>query len=239
MKIRTIIIDDESLVRKDIKAAISKHPEIEILCESGSVEESVTLIQACKPDLLFLDIQLSGTGFDLLKQLKYLPKVIFVTAYEDFALQALKAGALDYLLKPIDEEELSVALSKIAHVNNLAAKEHFQNAQEYLNGIKEKLVIRTNDGAYIVWFNELMYCKSDGPYTYFTLLDGRKIVVSKTIKEFEALLPEHQFIRCHNSYIVNIKEVVKLDKDDHLVLRNKELIPVSSRKRETVLIALS
>jgi two-component system, LytTR family, response regulator len=239
-KIRSIVIEDEVLVRQGIVHQLNKHSDIDILGEAGSVADAEVLVHACKPDLIFLDIQLTdGTGFDLLQKLAHPPQVIFITAHADFALQAIKAGALDYLLKPLDEEELNAAIQKVRQSKMNLQKDHLQNAQDYLNGIKEKMVLRTNDGAYLVWFHEIVYCKSDGPYTYFMLSDGRKIIVSKTMKEYELVLPEANFIRCHHSFIVNIKEIIKLDKQDQIVLRNKELIPVSNRKKEMVLAALA
>lgn len=229
---KTLIIEDEEYTRKGLISQInSLNKGLNIVGECESVQEAVIVAKACKPDLVFLDINLiGGTGFDFLEQTKELKfKVVFITAYEEFALKALKNGAVDYILKPVDVEELEAAIDK-AFLNPMLG-EQLNVAAEHFNGNKSRLVLSLQDSFQVVEFDELMYCKSDSGYTTFFLQGGREFMTSKPIKEFESQLPDTIFVRTHQSYIVNLNFVDKFDKTNFVSLKDNTKIPVSTRKR--------
>lgn len=236
--IRVIIIDDEPAIRKDTQALLQQQPGFVVVATCGSVQEANIIIPATQPDLLLLDIQLlDGTGFDILQSLQSPCKVIFITAYHDYALKAIKYGALDYLLKPLDEAELKAVLEKVRQSgigqpqpDQLAiARQSFQQG-----GLHNRIVLRSQQYLKVVPFEEIIYCHSDTGYTTFFLTGDRKIVVSKSIKEYEELLPAY-FMRPHQSYLVNHHFIDTYHKDGYLVLRNNTEIPVSTRRKDFVI----
>ncbi len=237
--IKSLIIEDESYIRKGLSALIkSLDKDILIVGECESVKDAVVVANACQPDLVFLDINIiGGTGFDFLEQTKNLSyKVIFITAYEEFALKAFKNGALDYILKPVEVEELAIAIDKVMQSNLHAAQLNI--AEAHFKGKKEKLVLRLQDSFQIINFDELKFCKSDGGYTYFYMSDGRSFLASKPIKEFESQLPSEIFIRTHQSFIVNLNYVDKYDKRGFILLKSGDKIDVSIRKKEAFISKL-
>ncbi len=237
--IKTIVVDDENLVRQGIIYLLKKYYYIELVAEAASVKEAAALINKHKPDLVLLDIQLKdGTGFDLLKKLNHIPQIIFVTAFNTYAIQAIKVGALDYILKPLDERELAIAIKKLQESKENQAPEQFLEAAKYYTGKKEKMVLRNAEGIHMVRFEDIMYCVGDGGYTYFKLKEDKTIVVSKSIGEYENILKDHFIMRCHQSYLVNTNEVIKMTKQNNLLLHNGASIPVSVRRKEAVLAAL-
>ena len=230
--IKTLIIEDEHYIRKGLIAQIKMlNADLDIIGECESVPEAVVVAKACKPDLIFLDINLvGGTGFDFLEQTKELDfKVIFTTAYEEYALKALKNGAVDYILKPVEIDELEVAIKKVLTTEK--AKERLEVSLEHLSGNKNRLVLSLQDSFQVVEFKDLMYCHSDKGYTTFYLQNNRKFMVSKPIKEFENQLPNTIFFRTHQSYIINLDFVDKFDKTNYITLKDNTKIPVSVRKK--------
>jgi two-component system, LytTR family, response regulator len=236
--IRVVIIDDEPAIRKDVQTLMQQQPGFMVVGACGSVQEATIIIPATQPDLLLLDIQLlDGTGFDILQSLEQPCKVIFITAYHDYALKAIKFGALDYLLKPLDEEELKTALDKIRKSDiQQPQKDQLDIARQSFQqgGLQNRIVLRSQQYLQVVPFLEIIYCHSDTGYTTFFLTDNRKIVVSKSIKEYEELLPDY-FMRPHQSYLVNHHFIDRYHKDGYLVLRNNAEIPVSTRRKDYVI----
>ncbi len=238
--IRTLIIDDEPAIRKDIEWLLQRHPGFVVLGSCGSVADARVMIPNTAPDLLLLDIELSdGTGFDLLRDLPDRPfRVIFITAYNQHAIRAIKFGAYDYLLKPVDEDELTAALERLRSEKESISKIQFEVAESHLQnkrpGLQHRIVLRSQQYLQVVAFDEILYCQSDGSYTTFFLSDKRKITVSKPIKEYEELLPENWFIRTHQSYIVNHHFIDRFLKDGLIILRDGTEIPVATRKREYI-----
>lgn len=238
--IRVVIIDDEPAIRKDIQTLMQQQPGFIVVGTCGSVQEANTIIPATQPDLLLLDIELhDGTGFDILRTLEPLTcKVIFITAYNDHAIKAIKYGALDYLMKPLDEQELHQALDKMkrSHMEQpqtdqiAVAMGHLQKG-----GMHNRIVLRSQQYLQVVPFEEIIYCQSDAGYTTFFLTDNRKVVVSKSIKEYEDLLPAGWFLRPHQSYLINHHFIDRYHKDGYLVLRNGTEIPVSTRRKDFVI----
>ncbi|QIE58416.1 response regulator transcription factor [Rasiella rasia] len=237
---KSLIVEDKAYIRKGLLNLLTQvETEVTVLGECESVKDAVIVANTCKPDLIFLDINLiDGTGFDFLSQTENLSyKVIFITAYEEYALQALKAGAVDYLMKPVDLEELQIALRKVSEISVLKQKQQIAITKQVWNNEGDKLVLSLQDSFQVVQLDELLYCESDKGYTTFYCNDGKKHLVSKTLKEFEERLLQANFTRPHQSFMVNLKFIDKYDKSGIIYLKNGKKIPVSSRKRDTFIKA--
>ncbi len=233
--IKALIVEDELYIRKGLISMIqSLDKNIDIVGECESVKEAVTVTKACKPDLIFLDINLKdGIAFDFLEQVEDLSfQVIFITAYDQYALKAIKNGALDYILKPVDIEELEKAIDKVKDVSD-NRQEHLKIVKQQLTeNKKEHIVLRLQEGYQVIRFDMLMYCQSDKGYTTFYLDNKKSYIASKPIKEFEEQLPDELFVRTHQSYVVNLRFIDKFDKTGYIFLKSGNKIPVSTRKRE-------
>ncbi len=219
---KTAIIDDEPQNRLVIRRIIEHNcPQLEIVVDEGSVEKAIEKINAQKPDLIFLDIRLkNGTGFDIVNKLTYKPKIIFTTAYSEYALQAFKVHAVDYLLKPIDEQELTDSVAKLEKL--LAARQpQVSNSYAYtVSGEKKSLS-----------YDEIFYFESAGTHTYLAT-ETQRLLLPKNIGEIEKELTGTKFYRTHHSYIVNLKKIRSIDvkRNGQINLSNNAVIPVSQRK---------
>jgi len=235
--IRLILIDDEKSIRTICKSYLEERQDIIIIGECESVNEAEILINSTQPDLILLDINLiGGTGFDLLKRFpKPTFKVIFVTISGDYALNAIKAGAIDYIVKPIDEVELIDAIDKVSTQPENTSSLQLEMLDSFIDGKSERFIVRTFEAIHIINIKELLYCQSDKGYTTFHLVCGTEILVSRPLKDYETLLSPKIFIRVHQSYIVNINFIDQIKKDLMLVLKNKVQIPISIRKKEEVM----
>jgi len=240
--IKALIIDDEAYVRKDINEKICTlfSNNIEIVAEAESVKSGLEALEEFEPDLVFLDIHLGdGTGFDLLEKSNFKNfDVIFITGFDNHAIKAIKVGALDYILKPVDDDEFKAAVEK-AIKNNLEEnniEKLIEISSEYFRGVeKKRVILKTADTVYAIYEDDIIYCRSDGNYTTFYTQQLEKIVVSKPIKKIEEILSEDIFIRCHQSYIVNKKHVLKYNKQGVLIVHLDFKVPVSSRRKEYAL----
>ncbi|WP_299435554.1 LytTR family DNA-binding domain-containing protein [uncultured Aquimarina sp.] len=238
---KALIVEDKAYIRKGLLNLLQLlETEVEVIGECESVKEAVVVANACKPDLIFLDINLTdGTGFDFLDETENLHfKVIFITAYEEYALKALKIGAVDYLLKPVDIEELKDALNKVSKLSVNTQKQQIKTAKQVFSNDSDTLILSLQDSFQIIDLKELMYCESDKGYTTFYLNNGKKHLASKSIKEFEEQLTQHSFTRPHQSFIVNLKFIEKYDKSGVIYLKNGKKIPVSTRKKENFITRL-
>jgi len=238
-RLRVLIVEDQAAIRKDIRILVEEQPGFVVIGFCGTVKDATVLIPSTKPDLVLLDINLpDGTGFDILERTRTLSfNVIFLTAYEQHAIKAIKFGALDYLLKPVDENELKAALSKVAKSAPLLTEQLSIAREQYRNpNVSGRLLLHSQDYVEIVEVDEIMYCHSHEGYTTFNMQDGRSILTSKYLKEFEDILPSHRFIRVHQSYLVNIAFIERYHKKDDgfLTLKNGAEIPVATRRREIV-----
>lgn len=232
---KAIIVEDKAYIRKGLLTLLqSIGANVQVVGECESVKDAVVVTKSCKPDLIFLDINLiDGTAFDYLEQTEDLSfKVIFITAYEEYALKALKAGAVDYLMKPLDEEELKLALQKVARLPVSEQKQNIKTAKAVWKNDDSKLILSLHDSFQVIDLNELLYCESDKGYTTFYCTTGKNHLVSKTLKEFEERLASANFIRPHQSFMVNMKFIDKYDKSGVIHLKNGNKIPVSSRKKD-------
>lgn len=245
--LRAIVIDDIESIRKENIAIIkSSCANISIIGHADSVESGVKLIKQVAPDLVFLDVEMpDGTGFDLLQKLKPIHfKVIFVTGYEDFAIRAFRFSAIDYLLKPLDANDLVEAVKKAEEslskeVFDIKLNNLFTNLERPKN--LQKLVLKTADRIYSVNIQEIVNCESDKNYTTFHFINAPKLVVSTNLKEYEMLLSPYNFFRTHQSHLINMAyfdHYVKTDGGNKIVLKNKHTIPLSVRKKEEFLVLL-
>ncbi|MGD1894332.1 MAG: LytR/AlgR family response regulator transcription factor [Cyclobacteriaceae bacterium] len=246
--LRAVIVEDELHSREALKNLVAEYcPEVVIQGAAASVDEGVELINSLQPDLLFLDIALNiGTGFDLLEKIQERTfDVIFTTAYEHYALRAIKFSAIDYLLKPVDVEELIAAVRKVvekqrARSYNRQIDTLLQNLQ-HRNQLNHTITLSTAEGMIFVPVHEIIRLEAMGSYTQFHLTDNRKVLVSKHLKEYEQLLSEANFYRVHQSHLVNLNEVARYIKADggHLVLKDQTKISISSRRKELFLQKIS
>ncbi len=241
--LKTLIVEDELYIRKGLIAMVdSLEKDIVILGECESVKEAVVVAKSTKPDLVFLDINLTdGNAFDFLEQTEELNfRVVFITAYEQYALQALKNGAVDYILKPVDIDELEMAIDKAIAMGSLSLQKEQLGIvrSQIIDNKKEKLVLRLQEGLQVIDFNSLVYCKSDKGYTSFFLSNGKSYMASKPLKEFEGQLPVKKFMRTHQSYVVNMNYVDRYDKNGYIFLKSGEQIPVASRRKDEFIARL-
>jgi len=237
--IKAIIIDDElhaiNVLTKLVKKVTS---EIEIIASVTSAKEGFSKIIELQPDLVFLDVEMpGGNGFDLLSMFSEINfQIVFTTAYEHYALQAIKFSALDYILKPIDLEELTIAIKKIVSVNKEESSKRVNSLLGNLNESQIKRMILPNKGSYeSISIEDIVLLKADNNYTEFILNNGKSILVSKTIKEYEGLFRNYTFFRIHKSTIVNLKYIDKYTKGDggEVLMKNGLVAKVSRyRKKE-------
>lgn len=239
--ISAIIVDDIKESRINLRADLADYcPEVEVIGEAESVVTALKLLKEQRPKIVFLDIHLTdGTGFDILELLPKIDfKVIFTTASDAFAIKAFKYSAIDYLLKPIDPDELGKAVDQAVGQYNL---EH-QQVDLLMENLKQKtpsqkLALSTSEKIHVVEISSIVRCESNDNYTTFFFQDNTKIMVSKTLKTYEQLLRESQFFRVHQRHLVNqklIREFVKTD-GGYIIMKDGSNVPVSSRKRSEVM----
>lgn len=245
--INAIIIDDEKNNIDNLKGLLLKHcPQVNIVAEAMNADEGVKHIGRHRPDLIFLDIQMpGGNGFEMLQSLpNHDFEIIFVTAFDQYGIQAIKFSAIDYLLKPVNIEDLKTAVAKVV-AKHKEKKENLrlENLLSLLQNQKaqHRLALATAKETRFVNTEEIIRCESSNAYTSFYLASGQKIVVSKPIFEYEELLKDYGFIRCHQSHLVNklrVKSWIRQD-GDHLLMEDNSQIPVSRNKKEIVSEALT
>jgi len=245
--IRTLIIDDEPAIRRDLSSLLSKRKEFIEIGQCGSIREALVLIPATSPQLVLLDIQLSdGISFSLLQQLASIDfKIIFITADNEGALRAIKAGAMDYILKPVDETELEVALLKTLTALQPASpiqQQQLAIASKQLSepdAVIRHIALRTQQYVELVQLEDIQYATAEGSYTKFHLANNKKLLISRPLKEYEDLLPESLFIRPHQSYLVQKAIIIRYHKNGLLILKDGTEIPVSTRRRDAIMASLS
>ncbi|BDS15006.1 LytR/AlgR family response regulator transcription factor [Aureispira anguillae] len=239
-----LIVDDEQMARETISQIIQLYcPQIKTIAEAHSVDTAIAQIKKRKPDLLFLDIRLEGgNGFDVLKRAAMDDlNVIFITAYDEYAIKAFKVSAIDYLLKPIDPDDFITAVEK-AHQKvtkesmNSRIDLFLQNMAQQNVDIK-KITLNTAENFHVVNIEDIIYCEAYKNYTTFHLKEGKQITISKNLREYEELLPRSNFMRAHQSYLVNFNHVIRYEKGDknHLITTEHHQIPVATRKKEQVI----
>jgi len=246
MSIRAIIVDDELNNRENLNALLAEYCQpVEVVGMADSVDTAFTLIKAQKPDLVFLDIKMpEKNGFELLESIKEINfEVIIVTAYNQFAIQAIKFCAIDYLLKPIDLIELINAVENVAR--RIGQKEENQQLKQLIShlnnkGLSAKIGLASQDKVEFVETDQIIRCEADNNYTHVFLDNRKKKTISKTLKEFEELLKDHGFIRLHQSHLVNSYHIQSYRKNDggYIQMTDDTLIPVSRTKKSEILALL-
>ena len=242
--IRTVVIEDEEHSRKMLLEMLHEHcRQIHVVAEAYSVKTGLAAIAQQMPQLVFLDIELqSETSFEILEKLPEINfELVFTTAFDHYALKAVKFCAIDYLLKPIDLNELRIAVAKAEKRLN---REYLnKNLEALLNNLKSgtqnnhKIALSTLEGLLFVNVSDIIYCESNGPYTKFIFKYGDKIVTSKHLKEYEDLLGAYDFFRIHKSYLVNLQEIQKYIRGEggHLIMSNGASLSVSKQRKEDFL----
>lgn len=238
---RVYVLEDEENIRNYILSILKEIPEIVVVGYADQVQTALVEIPKLEPHLILADIRLKDTIsfrlFDTLDIEKY--KVIFITAFSHYSIQALNLGAIAYLLKPIADDELKAAIQKVIAKNEayLVHQSQLQLANSYIEKPKavEKLVLKNRDYLQIIRCDDIVYCEGDKGYTTFFLNNEPGVLVSKVLKEYETLLSTDNFIRCHQSYLVNMNYVTRYFKEGYLQLRTGVKIPVSTRKKDDVL----
>lgn len=246
--IKTLIIEDEQKSREMLAALIEKNcPELNVIGLAKNVTEGVEMVKSLGPELVFLDISMpDGSGFDLLEKVhgqKF--ELIFATASDQHAIRAIKYSACDYLLKPIDIEELKLAVDKV--VNKKKAIPNMENLQFLIQHLKradenfQKITLPTGNAYEIVNVKDIIRCEADGSYTNFYLNDKRKLMISAGLKHYEELLPESDFIRVHHHHLINMNHVVRFLKEDggYAVMSDGSRIEISRRKKEAFMEKLN
>jgi two-component system LytT family response regulator len=245
--VKVLIIDNDSSIREGLRNLLKKLcPQITEINEAEGVITGLKAIDNFKPEIVFLDVEMDdGTGFDLVQKLgNYNFQLIFITAHNKYAVNAFKFSAIDFLLKPIDPMDLVVSINKAAQQQKTKDLEHqlklLEESLQNINSLKiQDRKIALNDGNVIHYIkvNDIIYCQADGSYTVFYLMNSRKIMVSKLLKEYEDLFADFSFLRTHHSYLINTSKISKFDKADggQLIMEESHHVPVSARKKEQVL----
>lgn len=245
---RTVVIDDEPNARQVVKNILQQYcKSVDVIGEAENVTAGVKMINDLSPDLVLLDIRMpDGTGFNLLKKVDKLNfHFVFITAHEEYAIQAIKQSALDYIVKPINTNELIAAvekaeLSKPKESDLVSSIEALSYNQSNVESEK-RLVLNTQDSIFIVKVKEIISCKADKNYTEVNICDNRKLVISKTLKDVEEMLNGCGFFRSHQSHLINLKYISHYEKGlgGIIVMQDSSRIPVSSRKKELFLQVMS
>ncbi|UII32859.1 LytTR family DNA-binding domain-containing protein [Fulvivirga ulvae] len=239
--LNVVIIEDEIRSQETLKSLLTEFcDDVNVLGMAGNVRDAVALINKVRPELIFLDIELqTGTGFDVLNQIGERNfDVIFTTAFEQYAIKAIKFSSLDYLLKPIDIDELQEALEKAR--KRIDRQESSKQLSLLLKNMDErpnqrkKICLSTSEGLEFIDIENIRYCEANGSYTNFNIKPDVKLIVSKNLKEYESLLSDHSFMRVHNSFLINLHEVKKFVKSEggYILMNDGTQIAISQSKRD-------
>ncbi|KIX21337.1 LytTR family two component system response regulatory protein [Flavobacterium sp. 316] len=243
--ITAVLVDDDKNLRDGMKGLLVRFaPNIKIIGEADSVETGIETISKLKPQVVFLDIQLNdGTGFDILEQLALKngaikSNIVFITAHEQYAIKAFRFSALDFLLKPVDPDDLQKVILKIEAV--LEKNNNYDHIDLLLENIRRKvdnfkrIALSTSDGIHLFEINDIIRCESEDNYTRFHIKNTKSVLISKTLKEYEELLTEHGFERIHQSHLINLAYLKSYIKKDggYVVMADNSNLPISQRKKE-------
>ena len=241
--IRCVIVEDEEMARNVLKSLLAQYCQDVMVCaEADDIVAGKNMIETFRPDLVFLDIEMpGGSGFKLLTSIENKDfEVVFITAYEQFAIKAIRHDALDYILKPIDPKELVAAVEKVKETKyKKTLKKQYDNLLKNLD--PEQLVVRkislsTADKIHLIDVDDIIRCESDNYYTIIFFKDGTSLMVSKTLKEIDQKLEEYDFVRTHKSHLVNMRCIMNFIKDEMMVvMTDGTKVPVSKRKKEKIL----
>lgn len=242
--ITAVQVDDEAGAREFLRARLKEiSAEVDVLGEAANITDAAALITAKRPQLVFLDVEMpGGNGFELLKRLgQWDFDVIFTTGYSKYAIQAIRFSALDYLLKPVQADELHAAIDRHRSKQRITEEQRDQVLHNIAQPDERtmKLTLTSGDRSYFVPPADVVWCEADVNYTNLHLADERRFVSARTLKDYEDMLTPLGFLRTHRSYLVNRAHIDHLDKSGHVVLRSGRKVEVASRRREEVAKALS
>lgn len=240
---KVVIIDDEEKSRITLNSFIDKYcPTLQIVGQADGVKTGVALIESTQPDVVFLDIEMNdGTGFDVIEQLPGSGfDLIFVTAYNQYALKAFRYSAIDYLLKPINPEELVQAVHKLSSTDRIDQIEKKLEALLLNKTNLQKVAFPSMEGVTLEEVKNIIYCQSDNCYTHVHLQNGNRLTVSKTLKEYDQMLSEEGFFRIHQKFLVNLDHLKNFSKSDggFVTMSNGHELAVARRKKEELLQVL-
>lgn len=240
------IVDDEVDARSTLKFYLNQFQPDWILHEADSVANGLTLVQTKKPDLVFLDVMMrDGTGFDLLKQLPSISfKLVIISGHQEFALQAFRFSAIDYLIKPVDTDELRETLARITTASDQPWSKIMDVLKQAIQPAPvsdRKIVLKDLNAVYVVPVVSIVRCEASDNYTTFYLSDQEPIIVSRPLKEYDDLLSAMNFLRVHQSHLVNLNYLKQFNKREggSLTLKDGSEVPVSSRRRDILLDVIS
>jgi two-component system LytT family response regulator len=235
-KISAVLIDDDRYSREELSRLVKKHsPGVEVMAQCADAAEGLMAIQSLSPQIVFLDIEMPGmNGFQLLEQLRQVSfEVIFITAFNQYAIKAIRFSALDYLLKPVEPAELVAAIDRYSAKKLPDSEERLQNFllnSRTSHAHEFRLAIPSSQGTQFLPLEEISFCEAQINYTLFHLKQEKKIISSKTLKEYDELLSDHQFIRVHKSYLVNRRHIRSITAEHKLLLDGGVTVEISKRK---------
>jgi two-component system LytT family response regulator len=241
--IKAILIDDEEHCRETLAIQLEKYcPEVKLLAQCSSAAQGLQAINDYQPEVVFLDVEMPlMNGFEMLGKLPEIAfEVIFTTGYDAYAIKAIRFSALDYLLKPINKDELIKAVSKISRVRQNPISQQLDILMQKLDHkpvVLQKIALPTLEGYELVPLVNIIQCESDSNYTYVYLKNGKKIVVSRSLKEIEELLEGHSFLRIHYSHLVNLNEIIRYVRGEggYVVMSDNTTVNVSRSRKEILL----
>ncbi|MCD6091784.1 MAG: response regulator transcription factor [Bacteroidales bacterium] len=246
--VRTLIIDDETRAREGIQAMLEIYckEDVQVVGQAKNLRTGIEAIKELKPDLVLLDIQMpDGSGFDLLNRYGKIDfQVIFITAFEEYAIRAFKFSALDYILKPIEPDDLIKAIKKANELHNSSQWDNIDvRFETFLSNMKnhkvedKKIVLRTTENIYVISIEDVVALTSERNYTRFYFRDRPNIIVSRTLKEFEGVLSDFGFLRIHRSHMINLKYIDRYEKTDggYAIMHGDLRFEVSQRRKEDLL----
>lgn len=240
--IKVMIIDDDAFIRTSLKDLLADlFPDLNLMAVCSDASEGLKAIEELNPDIVFLDIEMPGmSGFEMLQQIDNINfEIIFITAHGHYAIKAIRYSALDFLLKPVDAVELQNAVERFKEKRKKAALqkpviENFVYNLQAKNAADFKLAIATTEGTHFIPAQDIVRLEADGSYTRFFLITGKKMMASRTMKDFADLLDEAQFIRVHKSHVVNKRYVKSIHNNHVLVMEDNSVVEVSRRKWDEV-----
>lgn len=239
--IKCVLVDDETNALEMMEWLLKTYcPQVEIVAMCNTAEKGIEAIVALKPDVVFLDIEMPRmNGFDMLERVKNLSfEVVFCTAYDQFAIKAFKYAALHYLLKPVDPEDLKATIRRVEEKRALPSREQFTLLLQHINrpqkSTPSRIALTTGDGLIFVATGDIIYCKAESNYTNVVLTGGRKIMVSRVLKELDETLSGTDFYRVHSSFLINISHIKKFVRGEggYIVMDNDDNITLSRSRRQ-------
>ena len=240
--LKAIIVDDEPYCCETIATLLQDNHEVEILSICHSAAEALIAIKKYPPDIVFLDVEMPKmNGFEMLEQISQVNfEIVFTTSYDQYALKAIRFSAIDYLLKPVDSDELQRAIQKVIHRSQKPIAQQLEILMQKIHQPStpiNKIAMPTMEGLQMIPVDSIISCESDSNYTILFLKNNKKVIVSRTLKDIEELLEDHSFVRIHRCYLANLNEVEKYVKGEggYLVMSDGTSIDVARNKKEGLL----